>query len=159
MDDLRKLLKSIPYPLALLTACRGDKINAMPVSWMGQVSSDPPMIQVAVKPKRYTHDMIRDTGRFALVFLSKGQQDLIPKFKAKGDDRSKKFEGLKFRETPAGCPILDDAVGWMDCRSVSMTRPGDHTLFVAEITDAKLNSEEETLTLAHFGKDYHYGIK
>ena len=158
MKDLKSLLKTIPYPLALLTARRGDEINGMPVSWLTQVSSMPPMIQVAVKTVRYTHDMILDTGRFALVFLSEDQKNVIPGFKTGGEDRSKKFEGFAVSQSSAGLPVLDDAVGWLDCRVVSMTRPGDHTLFVAEITDAKLVNEGEPLTCAHFGKDYHYGI-
>ena len=158
MKDAKELLKTIPYSLALLTARRGDEINGMPVSWMGQVSSEPPLIQVAIKPIRYTHDMIRDTGKFALVFLSKDQKDLIPRFKSKGENRALKFGGLKLSQSPAGCPVIEESVGWMDCRMVAMMRPGDHTLFVAEITGAKFNGGQ-ALTLADFGRDYHYGIK
>jgi len=158
MQDTKELLKAIPYPLVLLTARRGDEINGMPLSWIGQVSSEPPLIQIAVKPIRYTHDMIRDTGRFALVFLSKNQKDLVPRFKTKGENRSLKFDGVKLSQSPSGCPVLDEAAGWLDCRVVSMNRPGDHTLFVAEITAGKFR-EREALTLTDFGKDYHYGIK
>ncbi len=158
MNDLNELLKTVPYSLALLTTRRGDEVNAMPVSWMGQVSAEPPLMQIAVKPERYTHDMIRETGIFTLVFLSKEQKDNIPGFKIKGDDRSKKFEGFDVSESSAGLPVLNDAVGWMDCKVVSITRPGDHTLFVGEITDAKVLNEGEALTMAHYGKEYHYGI-
>jgi len=158
MRDAKVLLKTIPYPLALLTTRRGEEINAMPVSWLGQVSSEPPMVQAAVKTVRYSHDMIRESGRFAVVFMAVNQKELIPAFKLESDDRSEKFKGFKVSETPGGCPVLDDTVGWLDCRVVSMTTPGDHTLFVGEITDAKALKEDEVLTSLDWG-DYHYGIK
>jgi len=157
MYDARELLKNIPYPLALLTTRRGDEINAMPISWLTQVSSDPLMVQVAVKTVRYTHDMIRQSGRFAVVFLRKEQKDRIQRFKSKDPDRSKKFEGFKTSETHGGCPVLDDGIGWLDCEVVSMLTPGDHTLFIGEVTGAKLLNRAEPLTCADL-EGYHYGL-
>jgi len=159
MNDRNELLKTIPCALLLLTARRGDEINAMPVSWLGQVSAEPALIQIAVKPERYTHDMIRDTGIFGLVFMDESFKDEIPGFKLKGDDKSQKFADYDISDSPAGLPVLGNAVGWMDCGVVSMVRPGDHTLFVGEITAAKMLKKGDVLTLAHFGKDYHYGIE
>ncbi len=157
MYDARELLKNIPYPLALLTTRRGDEINAMPISWLTQVSSDPLMVQAAVKTVRYTHDMIRYSGHFAVVFLKKDQSDKLQGFKSKDPDRSKKFEGFKTAETPGGLPVLAEGIGWLDCEVVSMLTPGDHTLFIGEITGAKLLNRAEPLTSLDF-KDYHYGL-
>lgn len=159
MQEAKELLKHIPYCLALLTARRGEEFNAMPVSWMGQVSSEPPLIQVAVKTSRYTYNMIRDTGKFGIVFLDKSQKELVPGFKLKGDDKSKKFASYKIITTPAGLPALDDSLGYCDCSVVTMLTPGDHALFIAEITAAKIIREGESLTLFHYGEDYHYGLK
>lgn len=158
MYDARELLKNIPYPLALLTTRRGDEINAMPVSWLTQVSSEPPMVQAAVKTVRYTHDMLRQSGRFAVVFLRKDQKDKIQGFKSKDPNRAKKFEGFKTSETPGGCPVLTEGIGWLDCEVVSMITPGDHTLFVGEITDAKLLNRAEPLTSMDY-EGYYYGLK
>lgn len=157
--DTKELLKNIPYALAILTARRGSEKNAMPISWLAQVSSEPPLIMAAVKNIRYSHDMVRESGRFAIVFLDAGQKDLIPKFKDKDANKGRKFEGLAVSDSPGGCPVLDDSLGWLDCKVINSMKPGDHTLFIAEITVAKLIRKGEGLTLAHYGKDYHYGLK
>lgn len=159
MSDEKELLGKIPYPLALITACHQDIKNAMPISWVAQVSSKPFLIMAAVKDIRYTHNMIKESGRFALVFLGADQLDLVPKFKDKDPEKARKFAGLKVSETPSGCPVLDDALGWLDCKVISSTKPGDHTLFIAEITASKVLKKGEGLTVAHYGKDYHYGLK
>lgn len=159
MSDTAELLKKIPYPLALLTCRLGDIRNGMPISWFTQVSSDPPLVMTAIKTSRYTHDMVKNSGVFAIVFLDANQTDLVARFKDKSPDKAKKFEGLKVSETPAGCPVLEDSLGWLECKVITSIKPGDHTLFIAEITASKLIRTGEGLTLAHYGKDYHYGIK
>jgi len=159
MSDAKELLKHIPYPLALLTVRKGDLKNGMPISWVAQVSSDPLLVMAAVKGVRYSHGMVKESGRFALVFLDADQMHLVSKFKDKGPDKDKKFEGLKLGETPSGCPVPEDSLGWLDCKVIDSICPGDHTLFIAEITAAKQIKKGEGLTLKHYGKDYHYGLK
>ena len=159
MSDAKELLKKIPYPLALLTACHKDVKNAMPISWVAQVSSNPYLVMVAVKDVRFSHDMVKESGKFALVFLGTDQMDLVPKFKDKDPEKARKFAGLKVSETPSGCPVPDDALGWIECKVIDSIKPGDHTLFIGEITAAKVLKEGEGLTVAHYGKDYHYGLK
>lgn len=159
MSDAKELLKHIPYPLALLTVCHLGKKNGMPISWVAQVSSDPLLIVAAVKDIRFSHDMVKESGRFALVFLDADQLDLVAKFKDKDPDKEKKFAGLKAGATPSGCPVLEDSLGWLECKVISAIKPGDHTLFIAEITAAKQIKKGEGLTLKHYGKDYHYGLK
>lgn len=159
MFESGELLKKIPYPLALLTCRLGDVRNGMPISWLTQVSSEPPLIMAAIKTSRYTHDMVKNSGIFAIVFLEATQTDLIGRFKDKSPDKGKKFEGLKVSETPSGCPVLEDSLGWLECKVISSLKPGDHTLFIAQISASKLLKKGEGLTLAHYGKNYHYGIK
>jgi flavin reductase (DIM6/NTAB) family NADH-FMN oxidoreductase RutF len=159
MSDAKELLKKIPYPLILLTTCEGETKNGMPISWVAQVSSNPPLVMAAVKEVRFSNRMVSESGRFALVFLGSDQLELISKFKDKDPDKKRKFTGLKIGSAPSGCPILLDALGWLDCKVISAIKPGDHTLFIAEITAAKVLRSGDGLTVSHYGKDYHYGLK
>lgn len=129
--------------------------NAMPVSWVSQVSFDPPIVMVAVHPSRYTHHMLESAGSFAINLLRRDQAELVPRFKLKGEDRPKKFEGLKIAAGVTGAPLLEDAAGYIECEIVKVYDPGDHTLFFGRVVDARLNDPDAAvLSVDQYGKSY-----
>ena len=71
--------------------------------------------------------------------------ELAKLFGFKSGKQVKKFEGVKYERKVTGAPILIDAIAYLDCKVVSETTAGDHTIFVGEVVDAKICSEEEPL--------------
>ena len=65
-DKWQEAFGLMTYGIYILTTSHNDIINGMIASWVSQVSYDPPMVSVAVHPNRYSHGLIRDSGRFAL---------------------------------------------------------------------------------------------
>ena len=64
-----------PVPVVLVSCARkGEKPNAVTIAWAGTVNSDPPMVSVSVRPERYSHDIIEETGEFVVNFC--GQDNL-----------------------------------------------------------------------------------
>ena len=56
-----------PLPAVLVTvADSGGKTNIFTVAWTGTVCSDPPMVSISVRPERYSHGMIEETGEFVI---------------------------------------------------------------------------------------------
>ena len=56
-----------PVPAVLVTvADRAGKPNIFTVAWTGTVCSDPPMVSISVRPERYSHQMIEETGEFVI---------------------------------------------------------------------------------------------
>src|SRR5665647_3139854 len=57
------------YPLpAALISC-GDingKMNLLTVSWLGTICTDPPMCYISVRPERFSHDLIKQSGEFVI---------------------------------------------------------------------------------------------
>jgi flavin reductase (DIM6/NTAB) family NADH-FMN oxidoreductase RutF len=43
------------------------------------------------------------------------------------------WHGIATRAGAAGAPLLDGALGWLECRTVAAHAAGDHTLFVGEV--------------------------
>ena len=137
----------------LLTCCRGEEVNGMPVSWVSQVSSEPVLVMVAVRPDRYSHAMIDESGAFALNLLGKDQKELVDRFMRRGV-KADKFENLAFEKGRTGCPILRDSAGFLECRVLSSLQPGDHTLFFGEVVEAGRQKEVFLLTIADYGHSY-----
>ena len=56
-----------PVPAVLVSCARkGEKPNAVTIAWAGTVNSDPPMCSISVRPERYSHDIIEETGEFVI---------------------------------------------------------------------------------------------
>ena len=139
-----KALGHMCYGIYVLTTADREKINGMIASWVSQVSYDPPLVSVAVHPKRYSHDMIQGSGHFALHLLKRDQRYLLQKFKL--PNPASKFESLAWSRGETGCPILKECLAFMECKVRKIYNPGNHTLFIGQVVAAQLVSEEPPLT-------------
>jgi flavin reductase (DIM6/NTAB) family NADH-FMN oxidoreductase RutF len=148
------VLRHAEYGCYLLTVNKGGEINGMPLSLFTQVSFDPPQVLAAVSKKRYTHHMVEEAKAFAVVLLRKDQKDLVDMFKLRGDDHSRKFEGLEWESAPLGSPVLKDCLGYVECELVQTYNPGDHTLFIGEVKTAEVKNPGPLLCISDLGKYY-----
>ena len=124
------------YGIYVLTTCSEDVVNGMIASWVTQVSYDPPLILVAVHPNRYSHDLIRKSGHFALHVIDHTQNKLLGRFK--GPNPAEKFTGIEWETGRTGAPLLKDCLARFECRVREHYRPGNHTLFVGDVLHAGL---------------------
>jgi flavin reductase (DIM6/NTAB) family NADH-FMN oxidoreductase RutF len=147
-----KALGKMTHGIYVLTTQHKSEINGMIASWVSQISYEPPMIMVAIHPNRYSHNIIAETGHFALHALGKSQADLISRFK--GPDPSAKFESIPWFPGKTGCPILRICVSYMECEVNSRVSPGNHTVFIGEVKDAGSFSEEKPLNTADYSGVY-----
>ena len=65
-----------------------------------------------------------------------------------------RFEAAPFTEGELGLPLLDDAVGGVECELVGSLKHGDHTVFVGAVKSARLIADGEALNLASTGWNY-----
>ena len=126
------------YGIYVLTTQFDNSINGMIASWVTQVSYEPPLILVAVHPNRYSHNLIEKSNAFVLHVLNKSQKDMLKRFK--GPDPEKKFTGLSWETKKTGTPILKDCMAWFELQVKERHDPGNHTLFIGEVINSRVNS-------------------
>ncbi|UCH88348.1 MAG: flavin reductase [Thermoplasmata archaeon] len=131
--------------VSVVTSFRGDEINGLTVAWASQVSYSPPMVMISVGPGRHTHDMIKESGCFAINILGESKMELAKHFGMQSGRKVKKFENIEYERKVTGAPILIDAIAYLDCKVHSSHTAGDHTIFVGTIEDCKICSDEEPL--------------
>lgn len=145
-------LGKMTHGIYVLTTFYEDEINGMIASWVSQVSYDPPLIMVAIHPKRYSHYLIEQSGLLALHILTKKQADYLSRFK--GTDQKDKFSSLQWGKGTTGCPILKECVAYLECKVKASCKPGNHTLFCGEVVDAKILSDEEPFSTLDYEGQY-----
>ena len=118
----------------------------MSSSWVTQVSGTPPLLMAAVDVGHASHALLERSGRFALNVVGTGARHLEDYFYSKAAQRPDNLATFACDESPAGLPYLRDALASLECRVVSRHAAGDHSLFVAEITDVVVRGADRPLT-------------
>src|SRR5690348_5128199 len=130
-------------------------MHAMTVNWVTQSSFEPPMIAIAIENESHSLPMLRTAGAFALSILPTGARQLAGKLGRSSANVPNKLQDAPYHAAPiSGAPVLDEATGWLDCRVVSEQPSGDHVLVVAEVVEAGVQTDAETLTLRETGFRY-----
>ena len=91
-NQVKDVLKMMPYGIYSVTSKYGDKKNAMVANWITQVSFDPRFIAIAVQKTSFTHGLIEKGKVFAINIFNKADIDSIKPF-TKG--RSKNPDKMK----------------------------------------------------------------
>jgi flavin reductase (DIM6/NTAB) family NADH-FMN oxidoreductase RutF len=163
-DHKKTALRMIPYGLYVLTAEAPDgRVSAATVNWVTQASFEPPLVAVGVKVDSAGHEIIKQTGCFALNVLGKGQQDEAFAFFKPAERDGDKIGGQACRKGSTGAPILLGAPAFVECRLVDTVEKGDHSVFVGEVVEAGVGAEvdgrpdDATLALRDLGEKTFYG--
>jgi len=112
----------------------GDRIGVT-VGSLVSLSLEPPLVGVAVRRDAALHELLRETGEFAVNMLAAGQEALAQHF-ARGVPPIALWERIPLRDVD-GPPQLEGAIGWLSCRTVAEHETGDHTFFVGEVEVAE----------------------
>ncbi len=140
----RALRLLTPGPVTLLTAQYRGKKNVMAAGWAMPISSNPPMVAVAIHPSRYTYGLIEKSGDFALNIPAR---PLAEKVKKAGDlsgadvDKFLQIGLTPYEAKEVSAPLIVECIGHLECGVVDRVQGGDHILLLAQVVAA---SAEET---------------
>jgi flavin reductase (DIM6/NTAB) family NADH-FMN oxidoreductase RutF len=163
-DAKKTTLRMIPYGIYVLTADDGKgNIGAATVNWVTQASFAPPLVVVAVKADSGAHTVVKGTGKFALNMLGKDHKGLAFTFFKPAKMEDGKLSGQAFHLGANGVPILDAAIGAVECQVKSIVELGDHHVVVGEVTEAHLpkplagRPDAAILEMKDLGDNVFYG--
>jgi len=94
------------------------------------LSLDPPLVLICVDKAAQCYSCFVESNVFTVNFLCEDQEGISRCFATKGVD---KFAGLNWHEGAYGAAVLDDAIGYLECKIVQSYEGGDHTIIVGEV--------------------------
>ena len=129
--------------------------DVMTANWGTQVSFEPRLYAIAVQSDSHTASNIKATGVFSINFMPGGTHDLAIKFASHSTSGEGRLEGEGATTHKTGTPLLDSAVGWVECNVVDTQQPGDHTVFFGEVVGGNVGpTTGEPTTLAAVDLSY-----
>lgn len=139
LDAKKTTLRMIPYGIYVLTAKAGEgTVAASTVNWVTQSAFSPPLVVVGVKADSGTYALLKSTGIFTLNMLGKDAKGLAFTFFKPAVFDGSKLSGQSFHNGHNGLPILDAAIGALECKVAAIIEQGDHHTVVGEVTEAHL---------------------
>lgn len=153
----KKALYSLSYGVFMLSTKAGDKVNGCITNTCMQVANSPTRVAISVINANYTCELIKQSKAFALSLLDQTCTfETIKHFGFQSGRDVNKFENMKVPTDTNGIPYLGwQACAVISCKVVDSQDLGSHTLFIAEVEDAKVLSENAPLTYA----DYQSKVK
>lgn len=130
------MLYPLPAVMVSVTDGKGQD-DIITVAWTGTICTNPPMVYISVRPSRFSHHMLMETGEFVINLTTekltratdycgvRSGRD-VDKFKETGLTREK-AEFVK-------APMIKESPVSIECRVTEVKKLGSHDMFLAEVT-------------------------
>ena len=144
---------SLSYGLFVLTARDGAKDNGCIINTVTQLTDSPKRISIAVNKANLTHDMIIKTGEFNVSVLSNDAPfALFQHYGFQSGRNTDKFAGVQgmARSTNGIYYIPYCTSAFLSAKVTQTVEFETHTLFIADVTEAKLLSNVPSMTYAYY---------
>lgn len=151
-DPTYQLLRNLTSPVVAITSKRGNKENGMisDAAVRASIAPSVPRVSVYIHKFNYSHDMVFETGRFAMHLLHTRQFDIVRRlgfFSGKDQD---KLAGLPHHTGELGIPVLDECFAHFECSVVNVMDTGSSTLFLGDVMAASPEPHGELMTATYF---------
>jgi flavin reductase (DIM6/NTAB) family NADH-FMN oxidoreductase RutF len=106
------------------------------------VSLVPPLVMVSIDLRNALLGHFLSGPAFAINVLAERQERLSRRFSSTAEDR---FNGVDWHPAASGAPLLDGALGHLECSIVRTFEAGDHAVLIGEVKRAAFIEGERPL--------------
>lgn len=148
----KEAMYKLTYGLFMLTSTDGEKQNGCIVNTVSMLTDNPKRIVVFVNKANYTEELLRKTGVFTVSVLTESTPfEVFKQFGFCSGRDTDKFADATYPKAENGLYYLPEyANAVLSGKVVDALDYGTHTLFVAEVTEAKTLSQENSVTYAYY---------
>jgi flavin reductase (DIM6/NTAB) family NADH-FMN oxidoreductase RutF len=150
--EFRSAVGSFATGVTVVTTRGEEHAYGMTANAFSSVSLDPPLVLVCVISPSEGSDHIKRNNCFAVNVLHAEQEPISRYFASRDRPRGRDaFREVPHRIAASGSPILDGAIGYLDCRLHTTHEAGDHDIFIGEVLELGFVPDGEPLVF-HGGR-------
>lgn len=136
--DLPPCSSLYPVPVALVTCCdkKSGKANIITIAWCGVVCSEPPQLSISIRPSRYSHELIRQSGEFVINIPTKRivrAVDLCGLRSGKDSDKIRMASLTSLPASKVSAPMIEECPVNIECVLKKTIALGTHDMFIGEV--------------------------
>ena len=152
----KEALFKLSYGLFVLSSSCNGRDNGCIINTAMQITDTPCRIAIALNKNNYTHDIISESGVFNISVISrKAGFDIFKKFGfVSGRDTDKFSDCSDKKRSSNGVFYLTEGINaYLSASVISSVDCGTHTLFTADVTEAKVLDKEASATYEYYFSD------
>lgn len=135
--SLIQATRQLPCSVVLLSAAAEGQRGVMTASAM-YVSEAPPLVAVSIAKTDATHQLVEESGEFAVNIVQEGQIDLVRQAGASHGHDFDKFTEFNIPTEPAEvikAPLVAGCAANLECRVVTSLWDvrGNHAIYIGEV--------------------------
>ncbi|MCW2830761.1 MAG: hypothetical protein JWP31_1453 [Aeromicrobium sp.] len=143
-----------PIPAAITTISDGRSNGLMSLSLAsGGIIPEAPRVTISITKYNFTHDLILSSGVFVAHVLSNAEDaideslDIFMTLGGTSGRDGDKLANLRTTTDVTGAPILQGALGYVECRVVKSLDADENTIFLADVVAAGKLREGKKLSV------------
>ena len=125
-----------PIPAVMVSCGTMEKSNIITVAWTGILNTNPAMCYISVRPERFSHDIIKESGEFVINLTNRQLAYATDWCGVKSGRDVDKFKEMKLTKEKANivkAPLIKESPVSVECKVKEIVPLGSHDMFVAEI--------------------------
>lgn len=129
------MLYPLPAVLVSVADSKGNT-NIITVAWTGTVCTNPPMLGISVRPNRFSHHMVEETGEFVVNLTTKElayATDYCGVKSGRDVNKWKEMELTPVASDMVKPPCIAESPVNIECKVAEIRKLGSHDLFLANV--------------------------
>ncbi|HIX32511.1 flavin reductase family protein [Gemmiger formicilis] len=133
-----------PVPPVLVSCGNMEKPNLITIAWAGTINSDPVRVSISVRPERYSHGLITESGEFVINLPTQKILRAVDWCGVKSGRDVDKFKEMGLTAVPGSAvsaPVLAESPVNLECRVFQTIPLGSHDLFLADVVAVDVDED------------------
>ncbi len=153
--DFRHCMGCFTTGVTVVTTTHNNNLHGVTINSFASLSLDPFLVLFNLDKKSHIYSHFADSEYFTVNILAQSQLEISRQC---AHPSGVKWNEMKHSFTKSGCPVIEGAVAYIDCKKEAFYEGGDHTIFIGKVLDLKILSDEGPL-LYNKGKYTSLGNK
>lgn len=133
VEGYKHAMRRVVSPVAVVTYCHRGEWAGLTATAICSATTAPPTILACVNRNKVAAGRIRETGAFAVNFLTDEQSDIARRFSSSAAGGEELFGTGEWRQGANRVPILEGAVASFDCTLEKVVQQGEHDVFFGRV--------------------------
>lgn len=133
-----------PVPPVLVSCGNMERPNLITIAWAGTINSDPVRVSISVRPERFSHGLITESGEFVVNLPTRKILRAVDWCGVKSGREVDKFKEMGLTAVPGSAvsaPVLAESPVNLECRVFQTIPLGSHDLFLADVVAVDVDEE------------------
>lgn len=135
----------ISYGIYAVCAEFQGKKNGYIANTVFQITAEPARFALSCNKDNFTNDLIKQSGKFSFSILEENvKSEIISAFGYKSGRDIDKFDGLKYKVSDNGIPILlDGSLAYFECEVEQSIDVATHVIYVGKLISGEMIDESK----------------